>query len=104
MNFMVGRVQTLSWVALVFLVLVALYPLSLSVAAQRSDLMRVEREISRTRAPARDEPRSYLSIELLRGTADVVLVVTNLSGRGLDADEPDDHVRAFRLTVDRETE
>lgn len=70
--------------------------------------MRVDRrghEISRTRAPARDrDPHSYLSIELLEGTVEVVLAVTNLSGRGPDADEADDHARSFRLTVDSETE
>lgn len=61
-----------------------------------------DREISRTRAPARDrDPHSYLSIELLEDTREVVLAVTNLSGRGPDADEPDDHARSFRLTVDR---
>lgn len=63
------------------------------------------REIGRTRAPPRErDPRSYLSIELLEDTAEVVLAVTNLSGRGPDADEPDEHGRSFRLTVDRESD
>lgn len=53
MTLMAGRLQALSWLALVFVVLVALYPLSLSVAAQRSDLLRVERDIARTRAEIR---------------------------------------------------
>jgi hypothetical protein len=76
------------------------YGVEWSMVGMRFD--RTGREISRTRAPARDrEPRGYLSIELLEGTAEVVLVVTNLSGRGPDADEPDDHARAFRLTVDQ---
>jgi hypothetical protein len=63
------------------------------------------REISRTRAPARErDPHSYLSVELLGGTAEVIVAVTNLSGRGPDPDEADDHARAFRLTIDSETE
>jgi len=59
------------------------------------------RDLAHTFAPARDEPRSYLSVELLPGTAAVLLAVTNFGGRGLDADEVDDHARSFRLVVDR---
>ena len=58
-------------------------------------------EIARMRAPPRPTPESYLPVELLTGTAEVVLAVTNISARGLDADEPDDFVRSFTLTVDR---
>jgi hypothetical protein len=59
------------------------------------------RDVAHTFAPARDEPRSYLSVELLPGTASVVVVVTNFGARGLDADEVDDHARSFRVVVDR---
>jgi hypothetical protein len=58
-------------------------------------------EIARMRAPPRPTPESYLPVELLEGTAEVVLAVTNIGARGLDADEPDDFVRSFTLTVDR---
>jgi hypothetical protein len=58
-------------------------------------------EIARMRAPPRPTPESYLPVELLEGTAEVILAVTNISARGLDADEPDDFVRSFTLTVDR---
>ncbi len=61
-------------------------------------------EIARMRAPPRPTPASYLPVELLEGTTEVVLVVTNIGARGLDADEPDDFVRSFTLTVDRPRE
>lgn len=59
------------------------------------------RDLAHSFVPARDEPRSFLPVELLPGTASVVLVVTNFGARGLDADEVDDHARSFRLVVDR---
>jgi len=49
----VRRLQTLGWFALIFTVLIALYPLSLSVATLRSDLKRVERDIARIKADNR---------------------------------------------------
>lgn len=61
------------------------------------------RDLAHTFAPARDTPTSYLSVELLPGTRAVLLVVTSLGARGLDADEVDDHARSFRLVVDRGT-
>lgn len=49
----IKRLKTLGWIALIFIVAIALYPLSLSVATLRSDLTRTEREILRTRAEIR---------------------------------------------------
>ncbi|WP_439484631.1 hypothetical protein [Blastomonas fulva] len=49
----VKRLKTIGWIALIFIVAIALYPLSLSVATLRSDLTRTEREILRTRAELR---------------------------------------------------
>ncbi len=58
-------------------------------------------EIARVRAPPRPTPESYLPVELLEGTAQVVIAVTNLGARGLDADQPDDFVRGFRVAMDQ---
>ena len=58
-------------------------------------------EIARVRAPPRPTPESYLPVELLAGTAEVVIAITNLDARGLDADQPDDFVRSFRVAMDR---
>lgn len=60
-------------------------------------------ERGRVRAPVRPRtPRSYIPLELTDDdTASVLLVVTNMGGRLVDADEPDDQVRAFELIVDR---
>ena len=54
------------------------------------------------RAPVRQtNPRSYIPLELTDDeTASVLIVVTNLGHRIVDADEPDDQVRSFRLIVD----
>lgn len=49
----VKRLKTIGWIALIFIVAIALYPLSLSVATLRSDLGRVERDILHTRAEIR---------------------------------------------------
>lgn len=49
----VKRLKAIGWIALIFIVAIALYPLSLSVATLRSDLTRTEREILRTRAEIR---------------------------------------------------
>ncbi len=59
-------------------------------------------ERGRVRAPVRPlNPRSYIPLELTDDqTAKVVVVVTNMGGRLADADDPDDHVRAFRLILD----
>lgn len=54
-------------------------------------------EIARVRAPPRPTPESYVPVELFGGTAQVVIAVTNLGARGLDADMPDDFVRSFRI-------
>jgi hypothetical protein len=60
-------------------------------------------ELGRVRAPVRPRnPHSYIPLELARGdTANVVLTVTNLGTRLVDADEPDDQVRSFELIVDK---
>jgi hypothetical protein len=58
-------------------------------------------EIARVRAPPRPTPESYLPVELFDGTAEVVIAITNLDARGLDADAPDDFVRSFRVAMDR---
>lgn len=57
----------------------------------------------RVRAPVRfRNSRSYIPLELTdEDTASVLLVVTNLGLRLMDADEPDDQVRSFRLILDR---
>jgi hypothetical protein len=70
-----------------------------SLGATRVDA--TGRDVSHSFVPSRNEPRAYQPIELLPGTAEVVLVVTNLGARALDADEPEDHMRSFRLVVDR---
>lgn len=61
-------------------------------------------EIARMRAPPRPRPESYLPVELFEGTAQVVIAVTNLGARGLDADQPDDFVRSFRVAMDQSHE
>jgi len=55
------------------------------------------RELTRLSAPAREEPRSYLVLELMDDTEEVLIAVTNLSSRRPDADEPDENVRSFKL-------
>lgn len=55
-------------------------------------------------APTRDDPDSYLTLDILPGTREVVIVVTNLGARTLDADEVDDFARSFRLVVDRHSD
>jgi hypothetical protein len=60
------------------------------------------RELSRMTAPERTQiPHSYLPVQLTADTAQVLVVVTNLSSRLPDADLPDENVRSFQLTVDR---
>lgn len=60
-------------------------------------------ERGRVRAPIRPlNPRSYIPLELSDDqTAEVLVVVTNMGARLVDADEPDDQVRSFRLILDR---
>jgi len=59
-------------------------------------------ERGRVRAPVRRHPRSYIPVELTDDeTHKVVIVVTNMGGRLVDADDPDDQVRSFRLILDR---
>ena len=50
----------------------------------------------------RNNARSYLPVDLTDPQiARVILVVTNMGARRVDADEPDDQVRAFRLVLDQ---
>lgn len=49
----VKRLHALGWIALIFIVAITLYPLSLSVAALRSDLNRVESDIVSTKREIR---------------------------------------------------
>lgn len=59
------------------------------------------RELARLTAPATRNPRSFLVLELAPGTAEVLLVGTNLSVRLPDADIPDEDVRAFQFVITR---
>lgn len=60
-------------------------------------------ERGRVRAPVRPRtPRSYIPLELAYGeTSKVLIVVTNMGGRLVDADTPDDQVRSFRVVLDK---
>lgn len=49
MSLAMKRLQNLGWLALVFMVAILLYPLSLNVAATHSDLVSVDREILETK-------------------------------------------------------
>jgi len=62
------------------------------------------RDAGHSFAPTRDDPNSYLTIDIVPGTREVVIVVTNLGARTLDADEVDDFARSFRLVVDRHSD
>ncbi len=57
------------------------------------------RELARLTAPATRNPRSFLVLELAPGTAEVLLVATNLSERLPDADIPDEHMRSLELVI-----
>jgi hypothetical protein len=60
-------------------------------------------ERGRVRAPVRPRtPRSYIPLELPYGqTAQVVIVVTNMGSRLVDADGPNDQLRSFRVVLDK---
>jgi hypothetical protein len=49
MTLAMKRLKNIGWLALVFMVAVLLYPLSLNVAALHSDLTRIDRDILETR-------------------------------------------------------
>ena len=59
MSLAMKRLKNLGWLALVFLVAIMLYPLSLNVAALHSDLVRVDRNILETKREI-----SFLQAEL----------------------------------------
>jgi len=56
---------------------------------------------SRVSAPAQKSHRLYFDAEILKDTAAVLFVVTNLGERGFDADLPAQRERAFKLIVDK---
>ncbi len=60
------------------------------------------RELTRMAAPPRRLTRSYLQLDFTEGrdVDRVVVVVTNLSARLPDADEPDENARSFRVIFD----
>jgi hypothetical protein len=49
MSLAIKRLQNLGWLALVFMVAILLYPLSLNVAATHGDLVSVDRKILETK-------------------------------------------------------
>ena len=49
MSLAMKRLKNLGWLALVFMVAILLYPLSLNVAAMHSNLVAVDREIMDTK-------------------------------------------------------
>jgi hypothetical protein len=59
MSLAMKRLQNIGWLALVFLIAIMLYPLSLNVAAVHSDLMTVDRKIRDTKREI-----SFLQAEL----------------------------------------
>ena len=59
MSLAMKRLKNIGWLALVFLVAILLYPLSLNVAALHSDLMRVDQKILSTKREI-----SFLQAEL----------------------------------------
>lgn len=59
MSLAMKRLKNLGWLALVFLVAIMLYPLSLNVAALHSDLVKVDRQILQTKREI-----SFLQAEL----------------------------------------
>ncbi len=59
MSLAMKRLQNIGWLALVFLIAILLYPLSLNVAAVHSDLMTVDRKIRDTKREI-----SFLQAEL----------------------------------------
>ncbi len=59
MSLAMKRLKNIGWLALVFLVAILLYPLSLNVAAMHSDLVKVDRQILDTKRDI-----SYLQAEL----------------------------------------
>lgn len=73
---------------------------ALSAVRLRSD----GSEAGRVRAPVRpNNPRSFIPLELTNSdTASVLIVITNMGARLVDADEPDDQVRSFRVIMDRQ--
>ena len=59
MSLAIKRLKNIGWLALVFLVAILLYPLSLNVAATHSDLVRVDQKIKNTKREI-----SFLQAEL----------------------------------------
>lgn len=62
----------------------------------------VGNEIRHVAAPLTEgDPTAYVPVELTDDTRSLLLVVTNLSSRLPDADEPDANQRAFEVVIDR---
>ncbi len=59
MTLAIKRMQNIGWLALVFIIAILLYPLSLNVAAVHSDLVRMDRKIMETKREI-----SFLEAEL----------------------------------------
>jgi hypothetical protein len=59
MTLAIKRMQNVGWLALVFIIAILLYPLSLNVAAVHSDLIRIDRKIQDTKREI-----SFLDAEL----------------------------------------
>jgi hypothetical protein len=59
MTLAIKRMQNVGWLALVFIIAILLYPLSLNVAAVHSDLVRIDRKIMETKREI-----SFLDAEL----------------------------------------
>lgn len=87
----VKRLRAIGWIALIFLVLIALYPLSLSVATQRSDLGRLERKIVSTKAEIR-----YLETEFQTRASLSQLEAWNDLGYGYVAPTADQYLEGER--------
>lgn len=87
----VKRLKALGWIVLIFIVLIALYPLSLSVATLRSDLARTEREIVQTKAKIR-----YLETEYATRASLSQLETWNELGYGYVAPRADQYLEGER--------
>jgi len=87
----VQRLKAIGWIALIFSVLIGLYPLSLSVATLRSDLLRMESEIVRTKAAIR-----YLETEFATRGSLSQLEAWNDLGYGYVAPRADQYLEGER--------
>ncbi len=89
------RLQGLGWVALVFLVAISLYPLSLNVGAMHAKLVRVDSQIVQTRREI-----SYLQAELRARASLDQLEKWNDLLYGYDAPRPSQYLGSERALAD----